>query len=368
MNAKNHNTRKRKNFIRKRSEIVAIIVLLSCIILAGIQYYRFVSKVVYQESVSHLTEILHQSNNALTEMSNKNLTYLHMLSEYLQNISSENEIVDYINRAQEETEFSDFYFLSIDGNYKTVTGETGYLGLQGTIADEIIQGNDIIMNAVLPGKSQLLVFVSPVPRGYYEGFEYDAIAIAYENSDIVKILDISSFHGQASNYVIHSDGRVVIDHSSEELESVYNFFGVLGERSNLSEKEILALSKKLEQGQSGSTLIKLDGTKYYLIYEKSEIQDWSVLGMVPVNVVNASMNMLQFTTMVLVGIIVLSIAGYIIVVILRKNKVSLKEKNTEILYRDELFQKLSMNVDDVFLMLDAKTSKVDYVSYCCHGQ
>lgn len=62
MNAKNHNTRKRKNFIRKRSEIVAIIVLLSCIILAGIQYYRFVSKVVYQESVSHLTEILHQSN------------------------------------------------------------------------------------------------------------------------------------------------------------------------------------------------------------------------------------------------------------------------------------------------------------------
>ena len=31
-------------------------------------------------------------------------------------------------------------------------------------------------------------------------------------------------------------------------------------------------------------------------------------------------------------------------------------------YRDELFQKLSMNVDDVFLMLDAKTYKADYVS------
>ena len=362
MNAKNHNTRKRKKIIRKCSEIVAIIVLITCIVLAGIQYSRFVSKIVYQESVSHLTEILHQSNNALTEMSNKNLTYLHMLSEYLQNISSENEIVDYINRAQKETEFSDFYFLSTDGNYKTVIGETGYLGLQGVIADEIIQGNDIIMNAALPGKSQLLVFASPLPRGYYQGFEYDAIAIAYENSDIVKILDISSFHGEASNYVIHSNGRVVINHSSEELESVYNFFGVLRERSNLSEKEILAFSKKLEQEQSGSMLIKLDGTKYYLIYEKSEIQDWSLLELVPVNVVNASMNILQFTTMVLAGIVALSIAGFIIVVILRKNRVNLKKKNTEILYRDELFQKLSMNVDDVFLMLDEKTSKVDYVS------
>ena len=41
---------------------------------------------------------------------------------------------------------------------------------------------------------------------------------------------------------------------------------------------------------------------------------------------------------------------------------TLRRKNTEISYRDELFQKLSLNVDDVFLMLDAKTSKVDYVS------
>ena len=32
------------------------------------------------------------------------------------------------------------------------------------------------------------------------------------------------------------------------------------------------------------------------------------------------------------------------------------------MYRDELFQKLSMNVDDVFLMLDAKTYQADYVS------
>ena len=34
----------------------------------------------------------------------------------------------------------------------------------------------------------------------------------------------------------------------------------------------------------------------------------------------------------------------------------------EILYRDELFMKLSMNVDDVFLMLDAQTNRADYVS------
>ena len=41
------------------------------------------------------------------------------------------------------------------------TGETGYLGLQENIEDEIRQGNDVITNATVPGKSQLLVFATP---------------------------------------------------------------------------------------------------------------------------------------------------------------------------------------------------------------
>ena len=42
------------------------------------RYFEFVSKTVYEESASHLTEVFHQSNNVLNELANKNLTYLHM--------------------------------------------------------------------------------------------------------------------------------------------------------------------------------------------------------------------------------------------------------------------------------------------------
>ena len=56
-------------------------------------------------------------------------------------------------------------------------------------------------------------FCQPQAHGSYQGFEYDAIAIAYENSDIVNVLDISAFNGHAKSYVVHPDGRVVIDHS-----------------------------------------------------------------------------------------------------------------------------------------------------------
>ena len=341
--------------------VVCIAVLVG-IVLGVFRYFRFVSKTVYEESVSHLTEVFHQSDNMMGELTDKNLTYLHIWGENLQDIFSEDEICDYIKKAQEDTGFLEFFFLSADGDYKMATGETGYLGLQENMEEEIRQGNDVIANAAVPGKSQLLIFATPKAHGIYQGFEYDAIAIAYENSDIVDVLDISAFDGNAQSFMIHPDGRVVVDHSSEAWGNVYNFFGILREYSDMSEKEINALLEKFKAGRTDAMLLNLDGRNYYLVYEKSDIQDWMFLGLVQADIVNASMNRLQRSTIFFVSAIVFCIAALFISLIIQKNRINLRRKDTEILYRDELFQKLSMNVDDVFLMLDAKTYQADYVS------
>ena len=362
MDIKNHNTDRKKPVMRKRLRIGGFIVAFVGIVLLVFQYYRFVSKTIYEESVSHLTEVFHQSDNMLRELTDKNLTYLHMWGENLQDISNEDEIRDYIKKAQADVGFLDFFFLSADGNYKMTTGETGYLGLQENMEEEIRQGNDVIANAAVPGKSQLLVFATPRSHGIYQDFEYDAIAIAYENADIVDVLDISAFNGNAQSFIAHPDGRVVIDHSSESWGNVYSFFGVLREHSDMSEKEINELLEKFKAGRTDAMLLKLDGRNYYLVYEKSDIQDWMFLGLVQADIVNASMNSLQHSTILLVGAIVFCIAAFFISLIIQKGRTDLRKKDTEILYRDELFQKLSMNVDDVFLMLDAKTYKTDYVS------
>ena len=362
MNIKNHNTNREKTVMRKQLRIAVFIAVLAGIVLMVFQYFRFVSKTIYEESVSHLTEVFHQSDNMLRELTDKNLTYLHMWGENLQDISNEDEIRDYIKKAQKDAGFMEFYFLSAEGNYKMATGETGYLGLQEDIGEDIRQENDVIANAALPGKSQLLVFATPEAHGIYQGFEYDAIAIAYENSDIVEVLDISAFNGNAQSLIVHPNGRVVIDHSSESWGNVYNFFGLLREHSDMSEKELNELLEKFKAGRTDAMLLNLDGGNYYLVYEKSNIQDWMFLGLVQADIVNASMNSLQRSTMLLVGVVVLCIAAFLISLIIQTNRTNLRRKDTEILYRDELFQKLSMNVDDVFLMLDAKTYQADYVS------
>ena len=342
--------------------VCAILLLVLLAVGLSVRYISFVSQTIYQESTSHLEEVLHKSNNMLKEMVRKNLTYLHLYNGFLASTSDEAEIQAYIEAAQQDTGFVGFYFLSYDGNYMTVTGETGYLGLQANLDEKLSKGEDIVMNAALPGKPQMLVFASPKTQGSYRGFAYDAIAIAYYNDAVLKLLDNSAFQGNASNYVIYPDGRVVIDNSVNRKETVYNFIAMLRDYSDLSEEQILALSDAFAQGSSGNLRVTLGDTSYYLVYEGTAVQSWTMLGLVPVRVVNASLDKLWLRTAQIVAGITVGMAVLVILLIVRRSHTTLRRKNTEISYRDELFKKLSLNVDDVFLMLDAETAKVDYVS------
>ena len=355
---------KRNRRLRQKWLSAACAILLLVFLAAGfcVRYLSFVSQIIYQESTSHLEEVLHKSNNMLNQMVRKNLTYLHLYNRFLESTSDEAEIQAYIEKAQQDTGFASFYFLSYDGNYMTVTGETGYLGLQTNLDEMLADGDDIVMNSALPGKPQLLVFVCPETQGSYRGFAYDAIAISYYNDAVLRLLDNSAFQGNASNYVIYSDGRVVIDNSVNRKETIYNFIAMLRDHSDLTEEQILDLSNAFAQGRSGNMKVKLGDTSYYLVYEGTEVPSWTMVGLVPVSIVNASLDKLwSYTIQIVVGI-AFGLAVLVILLIVRRNRATVRRKNTEILYRDELFRKLSLNVDDVFLMLDAKTSKTDYVS------
>ena len=359
---RNRHLRNRR--LRQKWLSAACALLLLIFLAAGfcVRYLSFVSQIIYQESTSHLEEVLHKSNNMLNQMVRKNLTYLHLYNRFLESTSDEAEIQAYIDKAQQDTGFASFYFLSYDGNYMTVTGETGYLGLQTNLDEMLADGDDIVMNSALPGKPQLLVFVCPETQGSYRGFAYDAIAISYYNDAVLRLLDNSAFQGNASNYVIYSDGRVVIDNSVNRKETIYNFIAMLRDHSDLTEEQILDLSNAFAQGRSGNMKVKLGDTSYYLVYEGTAVQSWTMVGLVPVSIVNASLDKLwSYTIQIVVGI-AFGLAVLVILLIVRRNRATVRRKNTEILYRDELFRKLSLNVDDVFLMLDAKTSKTDYVS------
>ena len=347
---------------RWRSTAAALLVLFVLIGGSCARYVLFVSQTVYQESTSHLSELVHQSDDMLNQLFSRNRMILHLWGGLLEIASSEEQIRSGMDKMQKEIDCAALYFLASDGSCMTQDGEKSSLGSQTGLGTHLSDGEDVVVNAALPGKPQMLVFVCPETKGTYRGFTYDAIAVAYYNDTVLSAIDSSAFDGAAHSYVIYSDGRVVLDSNADSDDPVYNLLAELRGNSDLSEKKFDALSDDFAQGRNGSMMLTLRGTRYYLVYENMGIQDWIMLGLVPVSVVNAGMDTLWRRTVEIVVVIACLLMVLLIALIVHRSRDALRRRDTEILYRDELFTRLSRNVDDVFLMMDAETSRVDYVS------
>ena len=336
--------------------------LIAGLIWAGFVYFGFVTQTIYEESTAHLTEIFHQANQTLYNLVSVNWSRMRMWEPYLGKTESDEEIVDYVNQAREESNFTDFYFISRDGEYLTLTGDRGYLDLRYQLAALILEDQPIVANSVVPDQPEIMVFAIPARQGSYCGFDYEAIAITYNNTDLVDALKISTFDGQDSTFAVLPDGRIVVNNGSEDMENIHNLFALLEKSERLTDGEIAALQEDFLSGNSGSIVFDVDGSPYYLVYEPANFQNWTVLGIVPTGVVNSSMNKLQSTTMLVVSGIAIALAVMLLLLVIQQNRQILKRKDNELLARDELFSKLSINVDDVFLMMDANDLRVEYVS------
>lgn len=349
-----HKIKMKRHPRRNWHAAAACLLSIALLVCLSAQYLSFVSKTIYAESTEHLEELLHKSNNMLSMIVKKNTSYLHVWNGFLSSDPDDASTQAYLESAQQQLGFAEFYFLSYDGNYMTPSGKTGYLGLQSNLDEQLSDQKDVVLNTALPGQDPMLVFICPETKGIYRGFAYDAIAISHYNNVVMKAVDDSAFGGTASSFVIYPDGQVVIENISEGSESIYNFVAILQEYSDLTEAQIQELTDDFAQGITGNREVTLDGTRYYMVYESTGIQNWILVGLVPRDSVNAAMNQLWQRTMQIVALVVLSIAAMVLLMVMHRGRTKLRRQNTAILYRDVLFEKLSQNVDDVFLLLDAK--------------
>ena len=347
---------------KRLAALLLLLALTAGIGWAVVNYFDFVSQTIYEESTAHLNEIFHQANQSLYNLVSVNWRQMRMWEPYLKKAESSEEIAAYVNQAREESNFTNFYFISRDGEYITLSGDRGYLDLREQLASLILERQPIVANSVVPDKPEIMVFAVPAEESSYLDFTYEAIAITYNNSDLVDALRISAFDGKGSTFAVLPDGRITVDNGNEDMSNIHNLFAMLNESGNLSKEEITAMRKDFLAGNSGSRIFDINGRNYYLVYESANFQNWTVIGIVPSDVVNASMNKLQSTTMLVASGVAVFLALMLLLLVIQQNRQKLKLKDNELFARDELFSKLSINVDDVFLMVDAKNLRVEYVS------
>ena len=322
----------------------------------------FMEHTIYEESTAHLTEIYHQANQTLYNKVSLNWGVMRMWAPYLESAQSDADVCSFLARAKGEYHFTDFFFVSRDGSYVALDGERGYLDLGRTLSQLILEQKPIVANSVVPDKPEIMVFAVPTEKGSYQGFDYEAIAVTYNNRDLVDSLKISAFEGHGSTFAVLPDGRVVLDSSSADMRGVHNILAMLKNSAGFTAEQVDALQDSFAAGESGNLEFSINGVSYYMVYGSASFQNWTILGIAPKSVVNANMNRLQYTTMAVMSGTTGMLAVAALLLVVQNNRQKLRKKDQQLLAREELFSNLSRNVDDVFLMIDTETRKVEYVS------
>ena len=342
--------------------VLAALLLGVGILTSFVVFTDFMEQTIYEESTAHLTEIYHQANQTLYNKVSFNWGVMRMWTPYLERAQSDADVCAFLAQAKEEYQFTDFFFVSRDGSYITLDGEQGYLDLGRTLSQLILEQQPIVANSVVPDKPEIMVFAVPTAKGSYQGFDYEAIAVTYNNKDLVDSLKISAFEGHGSTFAVLPDGRVVLDSSSEDMRGVHNILAMLKNSAGFTDEQITALQKAFAAGKPGNLEFSIHGTGYYMVYGSASFQNWTILDIAPKSIVNANMNRLQYTTMAVMSGIVGMLAVTVLLLMVQSNRQKLRKKDQQLLAREELFSSLSRNVDDVFLMIDTGTGKVEYIS------
>ena len=322
----------------------------------------FMEHTIYEESTAHLTEIYHQANQTLYNKVSLNWGVMRMWAPYLESAQSDADVCSFLAQAKGEYHFTDFFFVSRDGSYVALDGERGYLDLGRTLSQLILEQQPIVANSVVPDKPEIMVFAVPTEKGSYQGFDYEAIAVTYNNRDLVDSLKISAFEGHGSTFAVLPDGRVVLDSSSADMRGVHNILAMLKNSAGFTAEQVDALQDSFASGESGNLEFSIHGVSYYMVYGSAAFQNWTILGIAPKSAVNANMNRLQYTTMAVMSGTTGMLAVAALLLVVQNNRQKLRKKDQQLLAREELFSNLSRNVDDVFLMIDTETRKVEYVS------
>lgn len=353
----------RKKWFKKLLPPILMCAVSITAVIIGIIYFNFISQRIYKDSTNHLGEIYGQVNRSFGAFVERNWGLLESWDNYLSMLkeNKKSNVSDFISKEQDYWGFSEFYFISKDEVCITLDGTEVSMTLEGAWDSLTQQGKPIMAGETLSSGQEVTIFAVPVDHGKYKGFDFDAIAISYNNKDMANSLNVDAFSGEAKSFVIHNDGNVLL--STQEGGNVFgNYLTYLRAASDLEEESLKKLNNDWQNGTSGLLQCEIGNVSYCILYQPVGYQDYFLLSAVPQSAVSAGFLSVQKTTVnVLIVIFLLISAAVIALIALHSHKQSRKNR-IELQYREQMFDVLSNSVDDIFIMLDYENHNVDYIS------
>ena len=396
--------------------VFTVLLVVGVVVAMLVGYFGFISQNMQDDSERHLVEIYEQVNQSFNSFISRNWGILSSCSDYYTVLKQNNdpelntkfkEFVlgdeeNHLFGKKHDVDFEEFYFLDPDRKYYALSdNSTGHFE-SGDLSDMIANNQKILtrdtpirdskpaVDPDSPGSteesagqaSEVIMFAIPLGTGYtYNGFSFTAVGISYTNAKLAAKLDAVAFKNSegfsiANSYIIqpNDDGDVLLSPNvGGDVTRKYLKYmkGVLRDDPDTFARlrEGVKSIKKTEanphpHGYLSYTTKDTDGKNvtHCVIYMPIDYGDYVLISNVPQTAVSQGFLQAQTATMRVMLIIFSLIIAVLLVVLIMRIISQSRQSKKELLYREKMFDVLSNNVNDIFLMLDPATETVDYIS------
>lgn len=358
---------KRKMRKRKQSKLVllpmSVTLMAIVVIVSGLIYAKYISEQFYQSGEESVATTYHQVNKNIVEYIGTRWGYLETLGLHINSIGAAEEkqdISESIESARDKYVFSTFLFLSENSEYMKLDGTTGYINLSDSFLDLINNGENVLMNGVITGQDEMMIFAVKIDEGTYQGFTYSALAFAYEQDDIARYLYNPVYGLESNSFIIYPDGVVgiTLENNNFHIRNINSFLehaGVDEEKREKIESDIEGLCTDTQQ-------VTIEQTDYYLHYEPIEGMGTMLVSLTPVDVVNSTLNNVQIATISFMTIVIICMVLGVTFVLYTVMKKYISKQAKILEKRDLMYSLMTKDMEDIFIMLDYKTRKLEYIS------
>lgn len=349
-----------KNVHTRIIVISAWIIAFIAIAILFFSYTSLVSERLYDEAKRNFSEVYEQVDRNFIAFMDDTWKNLDDWGPYIRELDDDSAEA-YIEERQKVWGFSRFLFLNKKGSAITSKDERVEIDISEN-AEQLFKTDKKIMAELgLDTSTPETIFACVTTKGRYHGFEYEAVAVTYTNEALSNTIKTEAFSGQSIGFVVYPNGTIAL--STQEGGNIFsNYLTYLEAGSNLTSEEIDDLRQAWEAGEKGVIVCTMGDTDYYVSYRPLGYENYILLGVVPTDAVSGSLRGVQKMTVDVLVKIFAIIPAIILLQVYITLRRRLKKSKAEIEYRDVLFDLLSANLDDIFIVVDAHPFKVSYIT------
>lgn len=344
--------------------IVVGVALVAAVLVGGMAYLGYVEESLWRSTVDDVMEITEQSAHAFEVYLDKDIKKLDILVSVIEPCDS-TDTASIIGHCA--------YFNKAQNIYGVINLDTGLL-YTGTESQGIKLPDEVIEQyRDFPDRGVREPYVGDYTGlkmiGYYQRIDFaDGVpAMVYEGAPVSTVSEeftMSFFDESGFSYIVNREGDVLVRPVSRNADDVQaNILDAVDGEGN-DEANVHELEDSLAENRRGAMRLTLDGVDSVVTFVPVDNTDgWSMVSVIPDEVIMEQANKVIGTTTLAVLFVVVCVAALCIYLFsaIRFNR-SIRRKTAEVRSREELFSALARSTDEIFLMVDADTHRVEYVS------